>query len=229
MNNLAILYSKQGRYAEAEPLYLRTLEIRKRVLGEEHPDTLGTIANLGLLYNSTARYEDAAAMFETSLPITRRVLGVHHPITGFAMEGLATAYEALGRRDDALPLFRELLELRTAAAEQPDADANTLNNAAWTLLTHDIEEVRDPARALKYALRACAAEEAAGGTSLWTYLDTLALAQHMTGDTAKAIETQKRAVSLIPESVAVATRAEYEQRLREFEAALQKGDQSGSN
>ena len=30
MNNLATLYLNQGRYDEAEPLYLETLESRKR-------------------------------------------------------------------------------------------------------------------------------------------------------------------------------------------------------
>jgi eukaryotic-like serine/threonine-protein kinase len=220
MNNLAFLYFRQGRNAEAEALNLQTLEIRRRVLGEEHSETLGLLTNLGLLYNSMERHEDAAAMFETSLPIKRRVLGMQHPWTGYAMQGLAEAYEALGRRDEALPLRRELLELRTASAEKSDADANTLNTAAWMLLTHDIEDLRDPARALEYALRASQAEEAAGGGNLWMYLDTLALTHHRTGDNAAAIKTQKRAISLIPEGVAESTRIKMEQRLREFETAL---------
>jgi tetratricopeptide (TPR) repeat protein len=181
------------------------------------------------VYNEMGRYEDAVAMFETSLPIKRRVLGMRHSWTGYAMNGLATAYEALGRRDVALPLRRERLVLQTAVAEAPDADAQTLNNAAWTLLTHEIEELHEPARALAYAQRACAFEEGASGESLWLYLDTLALAQHMTGDTAAAIETQKRAISLMPDANAD---PEMTKRLAEYEAALTKQpkpDASDSN
>ena len=38
LNNLAVLYSDQGRYAEAEPLYKRALAIREKALGPDHPD-----------------------------------------------------------------------------------------------------------------------------------------------------------------------------------------------
>jgi hypothetical protein len=39
LNNLAGLYDSQGRYSEAEPLYLQTLEIWMHTLGENHPNT----------------------------------------------------------------------------------------------------------------------------------------------------------------------------------------------
>ena len=38
-NNLASNLHAQGKYAEAEPLFRTALEIRRRVLGEDHPDT----------------------------------------------------------------------------------------------------------------------------------------------------------------------------------------------
>ena len=78
------------------------------------------------------------------------------------------------------------------------------------------------------AERACGKEEALGGGNLWMYLDTLALAQHRTGDTAKAIETEQRALSLIPESADEATREELEINLRTFEAALAETDDSAT-
>ncbi len=36
-NNLAELYNFQGRYSEAEPLYIQALALRRKLLGEEHP------------------------------------------------------------------------------------------------------------------------------------------------------------------------------------------------
>jgi len=38
LNNLAQLYQSQGRYSEAEPLYLQALEIFCKKLPENHPD-----------------------------------------------------------------------------------------------------------------------------------------------------------------------------------------------
>lgn len=39
LNNLAVLYESQGRYSEAEPLALRSLQICEQQLGVDHPTT----------------------------------------------------------------------------------------------------------------------------------------------------------------------------------------------
>src|SRR5262249_41894366 len=36
--NLGFLYKIKGRYADAEPLYKRTLSIEEKAVGSEHPD-----------------------------------------------------------------------------------------------------------------------------------------------------------------------------------------------
>jgi len=43
---LAVLYYYQNRFAEAESLLLQALEIRQRVLGDTHPDTISTQQSL---------------------------------------------------------------------------------------------------------------------------------------------------------------------------------------
>jgi tetratricopeptide (TPR) repeat protein len=39
LNNLAQLYQAQGRYEEAEPLFLRALTIKEKALPPDHPST----------------------------------------------------------------------------------------------------------------------------------------------------------------------------------------------
>ena len=39
LNNLALLYQYQGKYAEAEPLFQRALAIYEQQLGASHPTT----------------------------------------------------------------------------------------------------------------------------------------------------------------------------------------------
>ena len=46
LNNLAGLYQSQGRYTEAEPLYLQALAIAEQALGENHPTTVRIRENL---------------------------------------------------------------------------------------------------------------------------------------------------------------------------------------
>jgi hypothetical protein len=86
-------------------------------------------------------------------------------------------------------------------------------------LTIEAPDLRDPAAALSLAERACALAEERGTYGRWNFLDTLALAQHITGDTGKAIETQRRALGLIPPEYHQ-QRRQTEQKLAEYEAAL---------
>ena len=45
LNNLALLYAREGRYEQAEPLYQRALAICEKRLGAEHPHTRAVQAN----------------------------------------------------------------------------------------------------------------------------------------------------------------------------------------
>ncbi|REJ58039.1 MAG: tetratricopeptide repeat-containing protein, partial [Microcystis aeruginosa TA09] len=46
LNNLASLYESQGRYKEAEPLFLQALAIAEQALEENHPTTVKIRENL---------------------------------------------------------------------------------------------------------------------------------------------------------------------------------------
>jgi hypothetical protein len=50
LNGLALLYHFQGKYNDAEPLYLQSLDILKRQLGNDYPDVATSLNNLALLY-----------------------------------------------------------------------------------------------------------------------------------------------------------------------------------
>jgi tetratricopeptide (TPR) repeat protein len=67
VNNLAFLYQSLGRYSEAEPLYKDAIEVSQRVLGKEHPQTLGSVTNLALLYQAQGRYGEADLLSKHAL------------------------------------------------------------------------------------------------------------------------------------------------------------------
>ncbi len=62
-------YYRQGKYAEAEPLYQRSLAIRKKALGSEHPDVGQSLNNLAELYRAQAKYIEAEPLYKRSLAI----------------------------------------------------------------------------------------------------------------------------------------------------------------
>ena len=62
--HLAMLYEKQGKYNETEPLYQRALVISERVLGPDHPNTASSLNNLAVLYDNQGKYDEAESLYE---------------------------------------------------------------------------------------------------------------------------------------------------------------------
>ncbi len=62
LNNLALLYYNQGKYADAEPLYKRALAIVEKALGPEHPDVAKSLENYAALLRETGRTTEATEM-----------------------------------------------------------------------------------------------------------------------------------------------------------------------
>ena len=55
-NNLASTYRDQGRWKEAEELFVQVMETSKRVRGQEHPSTLTSMANLASTYRDQRQW-----------------------------------------------------------------------------------------------------------------------------------------------------------------------------
>jgi eukaryotic-like serine/threonine-protein kinase len=123
MNNLANIYSEEGKYAEAEPLYRQTLEMRRRVLGAEHPDTLQSMSNLAIVWNYQGEYASAEALYSDAVGIERRVLGPEHPDALRTMNNLANVYVAQGKYAQAETLFTQTLEIRRRLLGQEHPEA----------------------------------------------------------------------------------------------------------
>ena len=61
-STLAHIISDQGRWEEAEELELHVLEISKRTLGPEHPDTLASMASLAGTYSDQGKWSKAETL-----------------------------------------------------------------------------------------------------------------------------------------------------------------------
>jgi Flp pilus assembly protein TadD len=131
LNGLALLYDSQGRYNDAEPLYLQSLDIRKRQLGNDHPDVATILNNLAGLYESQGRYNDAEPLYLQSLDIRKRQLSNDHPDVATSLNNLAQLYYSQGRYNDAEPLLLQSLDIRKRQLgnDHPHV-AQSLNNLA---------------------------------------------------------------------------------------------------
>ena len=115
-------YGGLGLYREAEKLCQESLEIRQRVLGPTHPDTLESMNDLGVAYDRVGRTAEAVRLLEETLSYGARSLGSEHPDTLDSMNNLGVAYSEAGRTAEAIALLEETLRLRREklGPEHPD-------------------------------------------------------------------------------------------------------------
>ena len=130
-NQAGFFLNSQGRYGEAEPLYVEALKIWKTELGERHPSTARSLNNLALLYASQGRYGEAEPLYVEALEIRKTELGERHPDTAQGLNNLALLYESQGRYGEAEPLYVEALKIwKTELGERHPDTASSLNNLA---------------------------------------------------------------------------------------------------
>jgi tetratricopeptide (TPR) repeat protein len=128
MNDLADSYEKAGHQEQALALREQLLALRRKVLGPEHPDTLGVMNNVADSYAGAGRQEDALKLREQVLELRRKVLGPEHPDTLGTMNNLADSYAGAGRPDEALKLREEALALSVRARGPRDPFTISVKN-----------------------------------------------------------------------------------------------------
>ncbi|KAJ7884983.1 hypothetical protein B0H13DRAFT_2277916 [Mycena leptocephala] len=128
------VYFEGGCWKDAEALDVVMMEKSKHVLGEEHPDTLTSMANLAATYWNQGRWKDAEALgwchiWEQALEGCRgagggvmekrkHVLGDEHPDTLRSMANLAATYGNQGHWKDAEALEVVVMEKRKHVLER---------------------------------------------------------------------------------------------------------------
>ena len=118
VNNLAGLYDDQAKYAEAEPLYQRSLAIYEKALGPDHPDAATILNNLAELYHSQEKFAEAEPLYQRSLAILEKALGPDHPNVARSLNNLAELYRSQRKYAEAVPLLQRSLAIFEKALGQ---------------------------------------------------------------------------------------------------------------
>jgi serine/threonine protein kinase len=131
MHVMATVYVNLGLYSQAQTLFRRAFEIRRKVLGPEHPDTLVSMDGLARTLDVEGHYAEAEELLRQSLDIERRVLGPEHPDALMSMNGLANTLADEGRNAEAEKLYRQTLDVRrrVLGPENPDTLRSMANLA----------------------------------------------------------------------------------------------------
>ena len=107
------LLDEQGYSNEAEKLEIQVLNARKKILGEDHPETILAMENLASTYSNLGKYTEAEKAQIQVLDAKNKIVGEEHPDTLIAMGGLASIYSHQGKYTKA-----EELEIQVLYASQ---------------------------------------------------------------------------------------------------------------
>ena len=103
-------YLGVGLYEAAETHYRKALETRRRVLGNNHVDTLDVLGSLGYVLKHQGAYTEAEPYLRESLQGLRHTLGDEHIITLNTINSVGLLLSDQGRYDEAKVLFAEAIE-----------------------------------------------------------------------------------------------------------------------
>ncbi len=103
---LAILMRIQNRFAEAEPYYIKAIELSKRHLSDRHLDTAMRKNYLAGLYFAWGRYDMAKRLVDANLSLYRGALGEKHEVVGVVAMGLCLIANRQGLSHEAGEFFK---------------------------------------------------------------------------------------------------------------------------
>jgi len=110
-NSLALAYTYQGRYQEAETEFRAILAIERRHRGDEQPRFANLLANLGLVFHQQEQYGEAEQLYRQALAIHQETKSGKPAQRATILGRLAEALTELDRSSEAEPLARESLQL----------------------------------------------------------------------------------------------------------------------
>jgi tetratricopeptide (TPR) repeat protein len=159
---LAILRRQQGEFAEAEQLYRRSLGIRERKQGPNHPDVATVLNNLAALEAAQGNYDAAQPLLERALAIRQTALGEDDVLTAESLNNLALLHAAKGDAAAAEPLYRRALSiLEKTDTTRSDELARVLDNYAALLHETGRDADADALEARARVMRAAAGRQPA--------------------------------------------------------------------
>jgi tetratricopeptide (TPR) repeat protein len=136
----ATLYS-EGRWEEAEELQVQVMQTMKRVLIDEHPDTLISMDNLASTYWNQGRWKEAEELQVQVMQTRKRVLIDEHPDTLISMANLASTYRNQGRWKEAEELEMQVMQtMKRVLTDEHPHTLTSMHNLAFTLQSQACHE-----------------------------------------------------------------------------------------
>jgi tetratricopeptide (TPR) repeat protein len=151
-NTLAHSLRSLSLFDLALPHAERALEQRRKILGDDHHDTIDALTTYGAVLLSLGRAPEAEPVLKQALALRHKTLGDDHSNTITSLNEYAGVLGALGREREAEPLLKQALEhRRKVLGEEHPHTIHALLNYASALVSLGRAQEAEPL--LKMALQ----------------------------------------------------------------------------
>lgn len=120
LNHMSSLYQNMGDYESALPYALESYEQRKLIFGEDHINTVASIANTARTYGNLERYPEAAEYYEKAVSILSSLYGEDNYNLSGLTQSLGNIYLKMGDTEKALENMR--FSLMVGQKNLPEGD-----------------------------------------------------------------------------------------------------------
>jgi tetratricopeptide (TPR) repeat protein len=120
--DLADYYSAEGRYADAEKVYQKTLELKEDMLGRANPAIIPAVDDVARVSFAQMKYEQAADFISRELRIMEREYGEEDPKLVPSLEQVARVLEAASKYPDAEKYLGRAIAIREKASGPESAE-----------------------------------------------------------------------------------------------------------
>jgi tetratricopeptide (TPR) repeat protein len=153
---LATIYQAMKREADAEPLWRRSYEIRRKNLGPEHPESIGSGDKLALSLLAQGKYAEAEPILRKSLAHREGYYGTDDAGVMPSLNHLAELFLAQKKYAEALPFADRAMKIgrsKTGLMPPSYADSMQLLGAIYAGLEKYEDAVPLYDSAIKYKVR----------------------------------------------------------------------------
>jgi tetratricopeptide (TPR) repeat protein/predicted Ser/Thr protein kinase len=112
---VAAAHGTRGNYDDALPMQERVIEMRRELLGDDHPRVATALRQYAVTLTHVGRYGDAREAQLSALTTLQRSLGERHPQVALAHNSLGLALQDHGDDDAAIGEYRLAIEIAEAS------------------------------------------------------------------------------------------------------------------
>jgi tetratricopeptide (TPR) repeat protein len=129
---LALVFAQEGKLADWEAADREALDIRRRILGNEHPDVAASLSNLAEAYTQQGRIAEAEALVREALAIRQKRFGDESLAAANSLRSLSILLGDEGKWAESEAMGRHVLAIRRRELG-PEAPlvATSLTDVAW--------------------------------------------------------------------------------------------------